>query len=631
MTDPMIDPKTDHQPDQFSFEADVARLLHMMVHSIYSDKDIFLRELISNAADACERLRHASLTAPELYSGLPRIAITADPDQHRITVSDNGIGMSRDELMKALGTIAHSGTKAFLDTLSAANEGDKASLIGQFGVGFYSAFMVAAQVDVVSRRAGSDEAWAWTSDGKGTFSITPVPIESTPPSGTKVTLQLLENAYDYADIATLKRLVRTHSAHVPVPIFIGTAGGEGEQVADGVALWTKPKSDLSADDYKAFYHGLGGGFDDPVATIHYRAEGRHDYKVLLFVPGARPFDLFDPDRKGRVKLYVKRVFITDDADLLPRYLRFVRGLVDSDDLPLNVSREMIQESPILSAIRKGVTGRVLSEIEKLAENEPETFKTLWDNFGPVLKEGMYEDFERRDQLLALSRFRTTQSGDGLASIKEILGRFRENQTAFYYLVGNDAKRLEQSPHREGFRARGIEVLLLSDAVDGFWTTAGLSYEGKPFTSVTQGLADLHLIPLVDEAAKPATDAAPEIADTLAFMKAALGGAVSDVRASDRLTTSPVCLVAPETGYDRQMEKLLKDAGRDIPSSQPVLEVNPRHPLVERLSAGKGLEEALRADIVHLLFDEARILDGEAPADAHAFAERLSRLMLRGIG
>jgi len=360
--------KADSRP----FEADVAKLLHMMVHSVYSEKEVFLRELISNAADACERLRYEAIANPSFFGtdASPRITISVDPEKRQLTVEDNGIGMSQDEMIEALGTIARSGTKAFLDRVQESKEGEQASFIGQFGVGFYSAFMVAERVDVTSRRAGVEDAFRWSSDGKGTFSVSPVAASDAPARGTRVLLHLMEDAANYTQRYTLERIVKAQSGHVPVPItMIEKPGAEPAQIADGVALWTKPKSEISAADYTDFYRSVAGQFDEPALTIHFRAEGRQEYTTLAFLPSTRPFDLFDADRRGRIKLYVKRVFITDDAEILPRYLRFVRGLVDSADLPLNISREMIQDSPILTAIGKGITSRVLGEIEEIAEKD----------------------------------------------------------------------------------------------------------------------------------------------------------------------------------------------------------------------------------------------------------------------
>jgi molecular chaperone HtpG len=620
------------------FQADVAKLLQLMVHSVYSDKSVFLRELIANAADACERLRYEAIAEPALLGDdpKPRITVTIDADKRQLTVEDNGIGMSRDEMVEALGTIARSGTKAFLDRIKAAqgSEDEDSALIGRFGVGFYSAFMVADRVEVVSRRAGSDAAFVWSSDGKGSFSVAPVdPLASEAPRrGTCVVLHLMEDAKSYAERFTIERIIKAQSGHVPVPIaIVEKPGAEPAAITDGAALWTKPKLEITASDYTAFYRGITGQFDEPALTIHFHAEGRHDYSALLFVPGSRPFDLFDPDRKGRIKLYVKRVFITDDADILPRYLRFVRGLVDSADLPLNVSREKIQESPLLAAIKKGATSRVLGEFERLADKEPEIFAKIWDIFGAVLKEGIYEDFERRDALLKLARFKTTSSGGGWRSVKDYVEAFKTNQTAIYYLAGGDIERLNASPHLEGFRARGIEVLLLPDPVDSFWVMSGVSFDGKPFKSVTQGAADLEAIPLLDAQAAPAPELQDSVKKFLVFVQDAVGDAVAQVRASERLTDSAVCLVAGDSGPDRALEKLLAGAGQLTAASKPILEINPRHQLVVALAALGDDERTLKEDAAHLLLDEARVLEGDRPADAKLFSERLARVLGKSAG
>jgi len=615
-----------------SFEADVSRLLHMMVHSVYSDRDVFLRELISNAADACEKLRYEAIGKPKLLSDEPKLAITisADPEAGKLTIGDNGIGMSHDEMIEALGTIARSGTRSFMERVAIANSKDGAQLIGQFGVGFYSAFMVAEKVEVLSRRAGSTEAWSWSSDGKGEFTVAPAALEEAPLRGTRVTLHLMEDAKSYAERWTLERIVKEQSGHVPVPISLITEpGADAVALSDGAALWTRPKSEITKDEYADFYRSAAGQYDEPGATIHFRAEGLHEYTALVFVPGARPFDLFDADRKGRIKLYVKRIFITDEAELLPRYLRFIRGIVDTADLPLNVSREMIQDSPLLGAIKKGVTNRVLADFAKLAEQEPDTFRMFWDNFGVVIKEGLYEDFQRREQLLGLARFRTTASGQGWRSLKDYVGTLKDNQTAIYYIAGDDASRIASSPQLEGFRARGIEVLLLSDPIDSFWASAAPDFEGKPFKSVTQGAADLGLFPLLDGAAPPSAEASEKIIALLASMKEILAEEVADVRSSVRLTESAVCLVAPDKGPDRQFERLLSAAGRVESAAKPILEVNPRHAMVSALASVE--DGALRSDIAHLLLDTARVLDGERPTNANAFAERLNRLVTRSFG
>ncbi|MBW9051358.1 molecular chaperone HtpG [Rhizobium mesosinicum] len=609
------------------FEADVARLLHMMVHSVYSDKDVFLRELISNAADACEKLRYESIETPSLSGSDPesRITLSLDEERRELSVEDNGIGMSREELIEALGTIARSGTRAFMERLESGKAGEGAQLIGQFGVGFYSCFMVAERVDVVSRRAGSDEAWLWSSDGKGNYSVSPADIAEAPPRGTRILLHLTEEAKKYTSRWTIEQIVKEQSGHVPVAIsIVDKPGSEPVRITDGSALWTKSKNDVSKDEYRDFYRGISGQYDEPALTVHFRAEGRHEYSALAFVPGSQPFDLFDPERTGRMKLYVKRVFITDDAGLLPRYLRFVRGLVDTSDLPLNVSREMIQESPVLSSIRKGVTSRIITAIEKLAENEEDTFLTLWKNFGAVLKEGIYEDFERRTQLLALSRFRTTASGEGYRSLADYVKDAKDGQGAIYYLAGASLEQLRASPQLEGFRARGIEVLLLTDQIDSFWVMNAPEFEGKTFRSITQGAAELSQFPLLDneKASLPETTAGAE--SFIAFVKDKLADQVADVRASARLTESAVCLVATEGSYDRQMEKFLQSAGRLQEAAKPILEINPDHAMI-RAVAGLEDNSPLKEDAAWLLFDQARILDGDKPADSRAFAERLGRI------
>jgi molecular chaperone HtpG len=632
------------QSESHPFEADVAKLLHLMVHSVYSDKSVFLRELIANAADACERLRYEAIAAPALLGddSKPRITVALDAAARQIAVEDNGIGMDRQELIDALGTIARSGTKAFLDRIEAgqgeqggqAGQGGEGAegqaLIGRFGVGFYSAFMVAERVDVISQRAGSDAASLWSSNGKGDFSIAPAAGAVAPRRGTRVVLHLLEEAKDYTDRATVEQLIRVQSGHVPVPIaIIEKPGAAPIEITDGAALWAKPKSEITPADYTDFYRSVAVAFDEPALTIHFRAEGRQDYTALLFIPSSRPFDLFDPDRAGRTKLYVKRVFITDNAEILPHYLRFVRGVVDSADLPLNVSREKIQESPVLAAIKKGVTGRIFAELERLADKEPQTYAKIWDVFGAVLKEGIYEDFERREALLKLARFKTTASDDW-RSLKDYVAALRPNQTAIYYIAGDDLARLKSSPHLEGFQTRGIEVLLLADPVDTFWVVPSAGFDGKPFKSVTQGVADLALIARLDATQATAANIAEPVKDFLAFVKATLGDAVAEVRASERLTDSVVCLVAPEQGPDRALERLLAGAGRLTSASKPVLEVNPQHELVTALASLGEADRSFKEDAAHVLYEEARLLDGDRPADARAFSDRLGRVLKRGL-
>ncbi len=621
-----------------TFQADVSRLLDLMVHSIYSERDVFLRELISNAADACEKLRYEAIAAPQLIADGEGFAIRVviDKEAKTLAVVDNGIGMARDDLDRALGTIASSGTKAFLDRIGAEAEAENGNLIGQFGIGFYSAFMVADRVEVRTRRAGTAEAWRWTSDGKGSYAVAALPEGEAPPRGTSVTLHLKEEAaQEFLEPWRVERLIKEHSGAVAVPIDLQeTPDGEPRRLTDGAALWAKNKSEITPEQYTEFYRSLAAQYDEPALIVHYRAEGRHEYSVLAFVPGSKPFDLFDPQRKGRTKLYVRRVLITDEADLLPGWLRFVRAVVDTADLPLNVSREMVQNSPVFAAIRKGVTNRVLGDLTKMADGDADGFAKVWENFGAVLKEGLYEDPERRDNLFKLARFATTTHPDGGRTLAQYVADLRDNQTAIYYLVGDDLKRLRTSPQLEGFRARGIEVLLLPDAVDAFWVSNAAGFDGKPFKSVTQGAADIKAVPLAEGATEPdAKELGPKLATLLAFMKQTLAESVEDVRASDRLSESPACLIAPEFGPDRRLEKILAQHGKLGTQSKPVLEINPGHPLVTALAdryAGEG-DRAIVEDSAWLLHDEARIMDGELPADAALFAARLRRVMEKAAG
>jgi molecular chaperone HtpG len=617
-------------PESHTFEADVAKLLHLMVHSVYSDKDIFLRELISNAADAWEKLRYEAISTPALLGEdpKPRITLLIDAENRRLTLEDNGIGMSRDEMVEALGTIARSGTKAFMDRIQAAQGGEGAQLIGQFGVGFYSAFMVADRVDVISRRAGSEEATLWSSDGKGSYTIGAADNVDAPVRGTRVILHLMEDAASYTERYTLERIVKEQSGHVPVPIaIIEKPGAEPQEVADGAALWVKPRSEITIEEYTDFYRSVAGQFDEPALTVHFRAEGRHEYTALAFVPGSKPFDLFDPDRHGRMKLYVKRVFITDEAEILPRYLRFVRGLVDSADLPLNVSREMIQESPLLAAIKKGVTSRVLSELDKLAQNNAEAYAKIWDNFGPVLKEGIYEDFERRQTLLSLARFKTTASSVGWRSLKDYVGSFKENQTAIYYVTGSDLSRLEHSPQLEGFRARGSKCCCcrIRSIASGSPRHRFRGQAVQISHSRCSG-PDTHTAGGGGRWLQGGSSGGSYELHHHSQGHARRGGLRRPCFRT--ATESAVCLVAPESGMDRQLERLLARAGQLPSAAKPVLEINPRHDLIVALANLGDDEQTLREDVAHLLLDEARVLDGELPADAKAFSQRLTRVMRR---
>ena len=659
------------------FQAEVAELLHMMVHSVYSETDIFLRELISNASDACDKLRYEAIAQPELLAkgGALTIRITPDQTAGTLTISDSGIGMDRQELIDNLGTIARSGTRAFVNRLAEhqkstektkdnASDGGNgpssgAGLIGKFGVGFYSAFMVADRIEVTSRHAGADEAWVWTSASGAGFDIAPASGDrlTRVVRGTEIVLHMKPDATRFLETYEIERIVRTYSDHILFPIELvpapkatptssaaGATDGEADaetaaengprQINTASAIWQRSKSELKAEDYTQAYRTISGGFDEPAMTLHYRAEGRQSYAVLLFAPSMRPFDLFDPDRKGRVKLYVRRVFITDDAELLPAHLRFIRGVIDSEDLPLNISREVLQNNPLVAQIRKAVTTRVVGELENLADKDPAAFGKIWEAFGAVLKEGIYEDYERRDKLLALSRFTTTVDGEQ-RTLKQYVADLKPKQSAIYYLVGDSIERLKSNPKLEQARARGVEVLLLTDQVDAFWTSQPMMFGELSLKSLSQGDIDFGevalLTPTTEEPEKKATSAVDD-AVVIAAVKAALGERVSDVRASQRLTDSPSCLVAGGRGPDRELDRLLarsKQAG--AAGTKPILELNMRHPLVAAVStAGAAGHVAEQTDIAGLLLDQAQILDGEIPDDPAAFAKRLNRLIVRGL-
>jgi molecular chaperone HtpG len=613
------------------FQAEVAELLSLMVHSVYSETDVFLRELVSNASDALDKLRYEAISNPALLAGAEKLAIQLKPDAtaKTLTIADTGIGMDRQELVDNLGTVARSGTKAFLKGLQDAKEG--LGLIGQFGVGFYSAFMVADRIAVTSRRAGGTETWVWTSAGGAGFELRPATEEEAArvPRGTEIVLHLKDDAARYLQPFELERVIHTYSEHILFPIELLDDKGEARQVNAASALWQRSKSELKPEDYTQAYRSIAMAFDEPALTLHYKVEGRQAYAVLLFVPTTPPFDLADPGRKGRVKLYVRRVYITDDADLLPAYLRFVRGVVDSEDLPLNLSREMLQNNPQVTQIRNGLTGRVIGELESLAAKEPETWAKIWTAFGAVLKEGLYEDHERRGQLLALARFATT-AGDTPRSLKDYVADLKPNQTEIYYLVGDSAERLKSNPKLEAARARGIEVLLLTDPIDAFWSAMPQDFEGKPLRSLSQGDVDFGLVPLLDDKAQTEDKdkaSADDDASILKAVKEALGDKVSDVRASQRLTESAACLVAGAQGRDRELERLLARANRGS-SAKPILELNMRHDLVKAVGAAPN-EEA--AELANLLLDQAHILDGEVPSDPAAFARRLNAFVVRGLG
>ncbi len=613
-----------------AFQAEVSRLLEIVAGALYSNSEIFLRELISNASDACDRLRYLALTEPGLTAEDPDFAITlsADKDAGTLVIADNGLGMSRDELVENLGTIARSGTAAFLQRLD--DKSADINQIGQFGVGFYSAFMVADEVTVDTRRAGETAAWRWQSDGKGDFTVGE--SEDAPARGTRIALNLKADQKEYLEPERLRGIVKTYSDHVAVPIRLT---GEADNLNTASALWRRSKSEITDEQYKEFYHHVAHAFDEPWLRAHFKAEGVVEYTGLLFIPSQPPFDLFQPERKHGVKLYVKRVFITDDCEeLIPPYLRFLRGVVDSEDLPLNISREMLQNNPLLAKIRGAIVKRVLADLKKRAEADAEDYAKFWEAFGAVLKEGLYEDGGRRDELLPLLRVRSTHQ-EGLSSLDDYLSRMKEGQDAIYFITGDDLEGLARSPQLEGFRARGVEVLLLTDPVDEFWVPALQSYKDKPFRSATQGALDLDKVAGDEEkASEDETPKAetPGLEAMIAFLRLTLKDAVKDVRASERLTESPVCLVADEGDLDMHLERLLRQHQQISQSFKRILEINPRHPLIIALSARVAANGAAAEleEIGHLLLDQALIMEGETLPDPAAFSRRLSAAVARGL-
>jgi molecular chaperone HtpG len=604
--------------ERHEFGAEVGRLLDLVVHALYSEREIFLRELVANAADAVDRRRFEALTDATL--GLPeepKLRILPDKEARTLTISDPGIGMGKAELSQHLGTIARSGTLAFARSLAEAPAAEKPSLIGQFGVGFYSAFMVADRVEVTSRRAGSEEAWTWASDGRGEFTLAPATRGA---AGTDVVLHMKPDAEEFLDPNRLQAVIRRWADHITLPITVARDGTD-EPANEGTALWRKPKAEVTEEAYRDFYRHVAHAFDEPWATLHWRAEGTLEFSALLFIPGAKPFMAVEEARESRVRLHVRRMFITDEAGLLPPWLRFVQGVVDSEDLPLNVSREMLQATPVLARIRRAVTNRVLSELKAKAK-EAEPYAKFWEAFGAVLKEGIWEDAEHRKDLAALLRFRSS-AVEGWTSLADYVARMKEGQEAIHILVGEDAAALAKSPQLEGFRAKGVEVLLLSDGIDAFWPDRLSEFEGKPIRSITQGGADLSKI-----AGDAPSGEAADVTPLLARLKEALKEEVSEVRATDRLVESAVVLAAPQYGPDLQMQRMLRRAGRDFGGGRPVLEINPRHPLIRRLAEGAAEDTAL-AETAGLLLDLARVQDGDAPRDPADFARRVAAALAAG--
>lgn len=626
---------SDHK-ETLGFQTEVKQLLHLMIHSLYSNKEIFLRELVSNASDACDKLRFEALNNAALYGDDSelKIRIAFDSAARTLTISDNGIGLSREEAIAHLGTIAKSGTREFFSALT-GDQAKDAHLIGQFGVGFYSSFIVADKVTVVSRRAGlaADQAVQWESAGEGDFSIEMVEKVGR---GTDVILHLREGEDDFLNGWKLKSIIRKYSDHITLPILMKkeewdkdkgeqVTTDEDEAVNQANALWARPKSEVTEEQYKEFYKHVAHDFEEPLAWTHARVEGKQEYTQLLYVPSRAPFDLWDRKARHGIKLYVRRVFIMDDAEqLMPLYLRFIRGVVDSNDLPLNVSREILQQSKDIDAIRSGCTRKVLSLLEDMAENDKDNYAKFWEAFGQVLKEGVGEDFANKEKIAGLIRFASTQGDtpDQTVSLKDYLGRMKEGQEKVYYVTAETFNAAKNSPHLEIFRKKGIEVLILSDRVDE-WVVGHLTeFEGKQLQSVAKGGLDLGK--LEDEAEKKETEkAADEYKDLIEKVKKSLGDKVKDVRVTHRLTDSPSCLVSEEHDLSGNLARMLKAAGQKAPEVKPILEINPNHPAVQRLK----YEESRFDDWAALLFEQGMLAEGGQLDDPAGFVKRINDLML----
>jgi len=629
-----------------AFQTEVKQLLDLMIHSLYSNKEIFLRELISNASDAADKLRFEATTDDALFEGDSdlHVFIDIDKEARTITVRDNGIGMSRDEVIDNIGTIARSGTKEFFGQLSGDQEKD-AHLIGQFGVGFYSSFLVADKVTLTTRRAGLEKEHGvrWESVCDGEYDLETVEKETR---GTEITLHLREDADEFLDAWRLKSIVHKYADHIPFPIrMMGTpvpaAEGEEEKPAEietvnqASALWTRPKSELSAEEYNNFYKHIGHDFEDPLAHLHQKLEGKYEYTLLLYLPKRAPFDLWQAEAKHGVKLYVRRVFIMEASeDLLPRYLRFVRGVMDTNDLPLNVSREILQQSPAMDAMKKGATKRVLSLLEELAKKageagEDDTINTdyadFWAEFGNCLKEGIIEDASNRERIAKLLRFATTESDNQSVSLSEYVERMKEGQDTIYFITAESLAAAKHSPHLEVFRKKGIEVLLLSDRIDEWLTSHLTEFDGKKLQSIAKGELDLSVIGENAEREKKAQEEKAKTAEpAVKKIKESLGAKVKDVRVTDRLTESPACLVSDQFDMSSNMERILKQAGQDVPDMKPILEINPDHELVQRLAKMRSKDKI--NDFSSILFDQAILAEGALPEDPAGFVRKINALL-----
>ncbi|HAI94436.1 MAG TPA: molecular chaperone HtpG [Xanthomonadaceae bacterium] len=628
---------TDTARQTLGFQTEVKQLLQLMIHSLYSNKEIFLRELVSNAADAADKLRFEAIKAPALLEEDPelRIRVAFDKDAHTVTIDDNGIGMSREEAIAHLGTIAKSGTGDFLKALSGDQKKD-ANLIGQFGVGFYSAFIVADQVDVYSRRAGlpAAEGVHWSSKGEGDFEVEAL---DKPERGTRIVLHLKDGEHDFADGWKLRGILKKYSDHIGLPIQMlkehhgeekdAPVAPEWETVNQANALWTRPKSEITDEEYKAFYKHLAHDFTDPLAWSHNKVEGKLEYTSLLYVPARAPFDLYHRDAAKGLKLYVQRVFIMDQAEqFLPLYLRFVKGVVDSADLSLNVSREILQSGPVVDSMKAALTKRSLDMLEKLAKDKPEDYASFWRNFGQVLKEGPAEDYANREKIAGLLRFASTHETTGAqdVALADYVARMKDGQDKLYYLTGESHAQIKDSPHLEVFRKKGIEVLLLTDRIDEWLMGYLTEFDGKAFADVARG--DLDLGTLDSEEDKKAQEETAKAKEGLASrIKAALGDEVAEVRVSHRLTDSPAILAIGQGDLGLQMRQLLEASGQSVPESKPVFEFNPEHPLIAKLDAEQ--DGGRFEDLAHVLFDQAALAAGDSLKDPAGYVKRLNKLLL----
>ena len=627
----------DTHKETLSFQTEVKQLLNLMIHSLYSNKEIFLRELISNASDASDKLRFEALSDEALYEDDSDLNILLDFDKEArtITIRDKGIGMSRQEVMDNIGTIAHSGTRKFLDTLT-GDQAKDAHLIGQFGVGFYSAFIVADKVTLETRRAGlsAEHGVRWTSTGEGEYEIENI---ERPARGTSITLHLREGEDEFLESFRLRSIVGRYSDHISLPILMYTQDEEGhkteetETVNKASALWVRPKSEITDDEYKEFYKHVAHDFDEPMGWLHNKVEGTQTYTSLFYVPKQAPFDLFDRERRYGLKLYVKRVFIMDDAEqLMPGYLRFIRGVVDSDDLPLNISREILQRNKQIDTIRNGSVKKVLGYLENMAKNEPDEYAGFWGTFGNVLKEGPAEDFANREKIAKLLRFASTHNDSDAQTVAfdDYLGRMKPEQEKIYYITADSYAAARNSPHLELFKKKGIEVLLMSDRVDEWLMSHLTEYDGKPLVSVAKGELDLGNLEDKEEQEK-IKQAEESYKDLLQRMQDTLGEQVKEVRVSHRLTDSPSCMVVEQHDMAVSMQKILKQAGHQLPEIKPILEVNPDHPLVKRLN--DEADEKRFEDWTRILFDQALLSEGGQLDDPAAFVSRMNELLLLMTG